>query len=137
MKITNLYKNCAYGKVQLDISFAGCEHRCKRCYVPELQNPTMFPDWSKEYIFREIEKLNPFVEGFVLLGGDPLYPDNINDTITLVTHLQKYNKPITMLTGYTEEEINAHPGRLKASKLCTKVLCGRDETKYKQLEIGK
>ena len=135
MKLTNLYKNCAYGDVQLDISFAGCEHACPGCYVPELQDPTMFPDWSEEYIFKEIEKLNPFVKGFVLLGGDPLYENNIQDAITLITHLKKYDKPITMLTGYTPKEIETSRSRKFAASLCDKVLAGRYVGQHKQEDI--
>lgn len=136
MKLTNLYKNCAYGPVMLDISFAGCEHRCKECYVPELQDPTMFPDWSQEYIFREIKKLEPFVKGFVLLGGDPLFPANIEDAITLATHLRQYRKPITMLTGYTEQQVANHPRRSVARDLCDKVLFGTYKGEKKQLKVS-
>ena len=133
MKLTNLYKACGWGKIQLEISFAGCEHNCKGCYVPELQDPTMFPDWPKEYIFREIEKLEPNVAGFILLGGDPLYPANIEDAIILIEGLKRYKKPITMFTGYTEKEINQHERRKLAANLCDKVLSGRFiGPKYKQ-----
>jgi organic radical activating enzyme len=139
MKLTNLYKNCAYGDVQLDISFAGCEHNCPNCYVPELQDATMFPDWPKEYIFREIEKQARFVKGFVLIGGDPLHPNNTEDAITLIQHLkEKYGKPITMLTGYTATEIARDERRTLATKLCDKVLMGRyNGERQKQLEVGK
>jgi anaerobic ribonucleoside-triphosphate reductase activating protein len=138
MKITNLYKNCAYGDVQLDISFAGCEHRCKGCYVPELQDATMFPDWTPEYIYREIEKEARFVKGFVLLGGDPLHPNNTEDAITLIRHLKAtYDKPVTMLTGYTPEEVARSERRTLATKLCDKVLMGRYTGGQKQLDIGK
>ena len=135
MKITNLYKNCAYGDAQLDISFAGCGHRCNGCYVPELQDPTMYPDWSPEYIHKEIDKLEPHVKGFVLLGGDPLYDDNVDDAISLIKYLTKFDKPITMLTGYTEQEIKSNDRRSIASSLCDKVLAGRYVGQNKQEEI--
>jgi len=135
MKLTNLYKNCGYGEVQLDISFAGCEHKCKDCYVPELWDPTMFPDWSQEYIFREIAKQEPFVKGFVLLGGDPLFPANIEDTIILATHLRQYKKPITMLTGYSRQNVEEHPRRSLARDLCDKVLYGKYNGIFKQTGV--
>jgi anaerobic ribonucleoside-triphosphate reductase activating protein len=126
MKITNLYKNCAGPEgVQLDISFAGCEHECPGCYVPELWKPDMYPEWSDAYIFSEIKKLQRHVDKFALLGGDPLYPDNIDDAIRLMEHLQQYQKPITLITGYTREEISEHEGRETAFGLADLVITGR------------
>jgi len=135
MKITNLYKNCAGPSgVQLDISFAGCEHHCKGCYVPELWDPTMFPDWSTEYIYNEISKLEKYVDGFVLLGGDPLYKPNIHDTILLESHLRDYNKPITLITGYTMDEINRDIGRKEAFMLADKVITGRYQENKRNID---
>jgi organic radical activating enzyme len=96
----------------------------------------MFPDWPKEYIFREIAKQESFVKGFVLLGGDPLFPANIEDAIVLATHLKKYNKPITMLTGYTEREIAQNDRRTLAASLCDKVLAGRYVGQEKQRGVA-
>jgi len=125
MKITNLYKNCAGEGVQLDISFAGCEHHCKGCYVPELWDPAMYPDWTPEYIFREIGKLERNIDRFVLLGGDPLFEDNIQDTIELIRHLQRYKKPIVLMTGYTQQEILRDKRRTDAFNLADVVVTGR------------
>lgn len=125
MKLTNLYKNCAGEGVKLDISFAGCEHACPGCYVPELWKPDMYPDWTDAYVFREIKKLEPFVDGFTLLGGDPLYPDNIEDAIRLMEHLREYDKPITLLTGYTLDEIAQHDRRKVAFEIADTVIAGR------------
>ena len=125
MKITNLYKNCMGNGVKLDISFAGCEHKCPGCYVPELWDPTYYPDWSEQYIHKEISKLEKFVDGFNLLGGDPLYPDNKKDAYELINYLRKYKKPITLFTGYNRDEIRADEEKEKVFQLCDIVITGR------------
>lgn len=135
MKVTNLYKNCAGPNgIQLDISFAGCEHKCKGCYVPELWDPTMHADWSPEYIHNEISKLEKHVDGFTLLGGDPLFGPNIQDTLNLIKHLQQYKKPITMITGYTIGEIRDSPKRFEAYERADIIVTGRYQENFRQNE---
>ena len=136
MKITTFYKNCAgTNGVQLDISFAGCEHKCEGCYIPELWDPSMFPDWSDEYVFREIGRLEKNVDGFVLLGGDPLFDPNKRDTIRLIEHLRGYGKPITMITGYTIEEIMKDPEKVRAYRTSDKIITGRYDKNKRVLEV--
>ena len=89
----------------------GCDHYCKECQNPELQNPNYGKKFDENGLLKLIELVKrPVIDGLTISGGDPMYPINRNDvmnvaqTIKLTTH-----KSIWMYTGYDFERIKDCP----------------------------
>lgn len=83
----------------------GCEHGCKDCSNPELQN---FNYPIKDYTAVQIAVLLadefakiPFKQ-LALIGGDPLHPKNVDETRTLLDYLHDH-VDIIIYTGYDIE----------------------------------
>ena len=60
------------GKIAAVIFFPGCNFRCHYCYNPEfIKNPGSIEDIDDEFIFNYLEKKKKWLDGVVLLGGEP------------------------------------------------------------------
>lgn len=72
---------------------SGCSHRCKGCQNPQtwdVNSGIPFDDTAKEELFRELDK--DYISGLTLSGGDPLFENNLDDVLDLVTEVNKrYN----------------------------------------------
>lgn len=115
---------------------SGCSHKCKGCQNPQTWDANSgipFDESAKEELFRELDK--DYISGLTLTGGDPLFENNLDGVLDLVTEVNKrYNtaqyidenaqenhnmlnvnaneirlsspqKSIWIYTGYTWEEI--------------------------------
>ena len=83
----------------------GCEHNCKDCSNPELQDFN-YPVKNKSpeqvvLLLSDEFKKTPFKQ-LTLIGGDPLHPKNIKDIKILLYYL-KENVDVTVYTGYDVE----------------------------------
>lgn len=118
---------------------SGCSHKCKGCQNPQTWDANSgipFDESAKEELFRELDK--DYISGLTLTGGDPLFENNLDGVLDLVTEVNKrYNttqyietnarenhnilnenaneirlssphKSIWLYSGYTFEEI-VHP----------------------------
>lgn len=74
---------------------SGCSHRCRGCQNPQtwdLNSGVSFDEAAKEELFRELDK--DYISGITLTGGDPLFEENLDDVLNLVTEINKrYNTP--------------------------------------------
>ncbi len=74
---------------------SGCSHKCKGCQNPQTWDANSgipFDKSAKEELFRELDK--DYISGLTLTGGDPLFEDNLDDVLDLVTEVNKrYNTP--------------------------------------------
>lgn len=72
---------------------SGCSHRCKGCQNPQTWDANSgipFDESAKEELFRELDK--DYISGLTLTGGDPLFEENLDDVLDLVTEVNKrYN----------------------------------------------
>lgn len=72
---------------------SGCSHKCKGCQNPQTwyaNSGIPFDESAKEELFRELDK--DYISGLTLTGGDPLFEDNLDDVLDLVTEVNKrYN----------------------------------------------
>lgn len=79
---------------------SGCSHKCKGCQNPQTWDTNsgiLFDESAKEELFRELDK--DYISGLTLTGGDPLFEENIDGVLDLVTEVNKrYN-----MTRYIEE----------------------------------
>lgn len=74
---------------------SGCSHKCKGCQNPQTWNANSgipFDESAKEELFKELDK--DYISGLTLTGGDPLFEDNLDDVLDLVTEVNKrHNTP--------------------------------------------
>lgn len=87
---------------------AGCNHMCKDCQNPETWDECggiPFDNYAKEELFEELGK--DYVSGITFSGGDPLFPKNRDEVLSLLQEIDKKfpNKTIWMYTGYTFEQV--------------------------------
>ncbi len=75
---------------------SGCSHKCKGCQNPQTWNVNsgiLFDESAKEELFRELDK--DYISGLTLTGGDPLFEDNLDGVLDIVTEVNKrYNQNI-------------------------------------------
>lgn len=95
------------------VYMAGCDHRCKDCHNPELQNVqtidlTSFCTYTALTLARAIiEAAHRFrTNKVVLLGGDPLAPMNRDMTRWLCTQLGAHYD-VCIYTGYDASAVEA------------------------------
>ena len=95
--------------VRVSLFVSGCDHHCKGCFQPETWNPEYGKIFDKEAEKEIMDCLSePQVDGITLLGGDPLYKDNIINIYFLINTIRKTfgdSKSIWLYTGYRYEEI--------------------------------
>ena len=81
---------------------SGCSHKCKGCQNPQTWDANSgipFDESAKEELFRELDK--DYISGLTLTGGDPLFEENIDGVLDLVTEVNKrYNT-----TQYIDENM--------------------------------
>ena len=74
---------------------SGCSHKCKGCQNPQTWDANSgipFDESAKEELFRELDK--DYISGLTLSGGDPLFDNNFDGVLELVTEVNKrYNTP--------------------------------------------
>lgn len=72
---------------------SGCSHKCKGCQNPQTWDANSgipFDESAKEELFGELNK--DYISGLTLTGGDPLFEENLDDVLDLVTEVNKrYN----------------------------------------------
>lgn len=87
---------------------AGCNHHCNGCHNPETWSPLAgkkFDDAAMEELMSSLSQ--PFIEGLTFSGGDPLYPDNREEVLSISKAIKETlpKKTIWLWTGYLWEEI--------------------------------
>ena len=85
---------------------SGCSHKCKGCQNPQTWDANSgipFDESAKEELFRELDK--NYISGLTLTGGDPLFEENLDGVLDLVTEVNKrYNT--TQDTVYVKDKSN-------------------------------
>ena len=87
---------------------AGCGHHFDECQNPVTWNPDggiPFGPADKEELFTELGK--SYVSGITFSGGDPLFPSNEPEILTLAKEIRETfpNKTIWLYTGYLWEYV--------------------------------
>ena len=90
----------------------GCRLACKGCYNHKFMNPRSGFLFTKEVADTIISDLNDTRirrRGLSLLGGDPLFPDNVVAVLDLVKRVRTEapGKDIWCWTGYTLDNLNS------------------------------
>ena len=112
MRIAGLTKNDTTNGEDICVSLwvQGCPHRCKGCHNPDSWDfnggEYKDDDVLLEVIYDAIFA-NGIQRNFSILGGEPLAPQNINDTYYILWEVkQRYPSIKTFVwTGYTLEQL--------------------------------
>lgn len=98
----------AYG-FSVSLWVSGCDKKCKGCFNPEAWDYSYGRPFTEETTDKIIKELNkPFIDKFVILGGEPLSPRNRNIVLELCRKVkEKVKKTIEIIiySGYTREEL--------------------------------
>lgn len=112
MRIAGLTKNDTTNGEGICVSLwvQGCPHRCKGCHNPESWDFNGGEYKNNDILLKEIYdaiSANGIQRNFSILGGEPLAPQNINDTYYILWEVkQRYPSIKTFVwTGYTLEQL--------------------------------
>lgn len=98
---------------------SGCSHKCKGCQNPQTWDANSgipFNEAAREELFRELDK--DYISGLTLTGGDPLYEENLDDVLDLVTEVNKrYNtlQHIDDTNGYKHNILSDNGNEIRLS----------------------
>ena len=103
--------NGSYG-IGVTLFVAGCSHGCKGCHNPQTHDPNSgipFDNKARQEILQELS--NDWCNGLTLSGGDPLYPGNRKEILSLVQEVRTQfpNKSIWVYTGYLYDQSKDDP----------------------------
>lgn len=123
MKYSGLLLNDIAAAPGVSVSFftQGCPHHCSGCHNPE----TWSFDGGKEFTS---ETLNQIIKGLTangiqrslsIMGGEPLCSENTFLTYMIIKEVKEKspNTKIYVWTGYTFEELLAHPPHIKTKSI--------------------
>lgn len=112
MRIAGLTKNDTTNGEGICVSLwvQGCPHHCKGCHNPESWDFNGSEYKNNDILLEEIYdaiSANGIQRNFSILGGEPLAPQNINDTYYILWEVkQRYPSIKTFVwTGYTLEQL--------------------------------
>lgn len=87
------------------VFLCGCEHHCKGCHSPLLQQEYEYDESKEETLNRIVEYAKRAgTNKLVFLGGDPLYSKNLSLVTFLVNNL-KNDFDICIFSGYNIEYV--------------------------------
>lgn len=117
--------------VRVTLFVSGCSHACKGCYNKSTWSPDSGQPYTEDVENRILDLLdNPRIRGLSITGGDPLHDNNLHSILTLITRIRwKFmdTRDIWLWTGYTMDEVQAHPLRRAISNKVDVLIDGRYE----------
>lgn len=93
--------------IRYAIYVSGCDRHCVNCHNPQtwdFKNGYEMTDEVIEQIVTDY-KNNSLLDGFTILGGEPLHPDNRKGLAKLIAELRKVSDNIWIYTGYELEDL--------------------------------
>lgn len=92
---------------------SGCSHHCKGCHNPDTWDPNAGRRfYVKDYVTIKERVEKDYCDGLTLSGGDPMYPANRKEILSLCKLFRTdfgHSKTIWMYTGYRFCEITDEP----------------------------
>ena len=98
--------------VRVSLFVSGCRNHCSGCFNPETWDFNYgdpYTEKTEEEIIRALSP--PWIQGFSLLGGEPMEPENQSDLLTLLNRIRAElpEKDIWLFTGYRLEQVKSSP----------------------------
>lgn len=112
--------------IRTTLFVSGCSHKCAGCFNQDYQSFSYGTKWSRA---AEDEFLchtkDPNVHGVTILGGEPMQQTQDDDLLSLLKRIKaETDQTIWIYSGYTFEEISAHPKRLALLEHCDVLVDG-------------
>ena len=112
MRFSKIKDNDIANGLGITMSFwtQGCPHRCVGCFNKETWDYDAGKEFTEDdfnYIIENIDK-NNIKRDLSILGGQPLWPQNVDEVIILCKEFKNHypDKMIYLWTGYTIEDFN-------------------------------
>ena len=133
MRIAGLVKNDIVDSddgIAVALYFQGCPHHCKGCHNPETWDFNGGIEIDREELIKTVmDSLteNGIKRNLSILGGEPLAPQNIDNTIYILSKIREQFKDIKILlwTGYSFKDIKKDKQQKKILKLVNKIIDGK------------
>lgn len=133
MRIAGLVKNDIVDSddgIAVALYFQGCPHHCKGCHNPETWDFNGGMEIDREELIKIVmDSLteNGIKRNLSILGGEPLAPQNIDDTVYILSKIREQFKDIKILlwTGYSFKNIKKDKKQKKILKLANKIIDGK------------
>lgn len=133
MRIAGLVKNDIVDSddgIAVALYFQGCPHHCKGCHNPETWDFNGGMEIDREELIKIVmDSLteNGIKRNLSILGGEPLAPQNIDNTIYILSKIREQFKDIKILlwTGYSFKDIKKDKQQKKILKLVNKIIDGK------------
>lgn len=94
--------------IRVSLFVSGCTHGCHNCFNKDLWSFSYGKKFTNETMNDILTKVGrPQIEGFSLLGGEPLHPNNVFKCIEIVENIREQypQKDIWVWSGYLWEDI--------------------------------
>ena len=95
--------------VRVSLFVSGCRNHCPGCFQPQTWDFGYGKPFTSDTEEEIIEALRPsWIQGFSILGGDPMEPENREALLPLLKRIRSElpEKDIWLYTGYTLEEVS-------------------------------
>lgn len=98
--------------VRVSLFVSGCRNHCPGCFQPETWDFDYGDPFTKKTEKEIIRALRPsWIQGFSILGGDPMEPENQRALLPFLKRLHIFmpEKDIWLYTGYRLESVSSSP----------------------------
>lgn len=104
-------ENTSTNGASVSLWFNGCPHRCTGCWNSETWDRDKTLEIDNDSVVRKVlAGLNSSMplNTLALLGGDPLFPSNIKDSIYILKKVKEVKPDLEVIcwTGYTWEQVS-------------------------------
>lgn len=98
--------------VRVSLFVSGCRNRCHGCFNPETWDFAYGQPFTRKTEKEILKALRPsWIQGFSILGGDPMEPENQRALLPLLKRIRIMlpGKDVWLYTGYRLEDVQSSP----------------------------
>ncbi|MBQ2460997.1 MAG: anaerobic ribonucleoside-triphosphate reductase activating protein [Clostridia bacterium] len=98
--------------VRVSLFVSGCRNRCPGCFNPETWDFAYGQPFTRKTEKEILKALRPsWIQGFSILGGDPMEPENQRALVPLLKRIRIMlpGKDVWLYTGYRLEDVQSSP----------------------------
>ena len=96
--------------VRVSLFVSGCRNRCPGCFNPETWDFAYGQPFTRKTEKEILKALRPsWIQGFSILGGDPMEPENQRALLSLLKRIRIMlpGKDVWLYTGYRWEDVQS------------------------------
>jgi len=135
----NSIADCDNG-ISVSLYLQGCPHHCKGCHNQETWNENGGTEIERSALIEKIETSlhkNGIKRNFSVLGGEPLAPYNVKDTLEIIKQIKKFDNTtkIYLWSGYYLKEIRKMKTAKEVLKYVDVLIDGRFELEKRDVTL--